>query len=150
MTADGKLDTEKLLATFRQFFRENSEHWVERFDYKEAGPQLLLQAFLQRIINGGGRIEREYGLGRKRTDLLLIWDYPAGTQRVVLELKVGSGASEAMIREGLEQTVGYMDRCGADEGHLVIFDRNPNRTWEEKIWRRAEVHAGRTIQVWGM
>lgn len=30
-------------------------------DYKEAGPQLLLQAFLQRIVNGGGRIEREYG-----------------------------------------------------------------------------------------
>jgi hypothetical protein len=156
---DGRLDMAKLLAAFQQFFRENSEHWVERFDYKEAGPQLLLQAFLQRIIHsdgGGGRIEREYGLGRKRTDLLLIWNYPGkvgsvgGVQRVVLELKVGSGASEALIREGLEQTAGYMDRCGAGAGHLVVFDRNPNRTWEEKIFHRAEVHAGRTIQVWGM
>ena len=43
----------KLLAAFQQFFRENSEAWLERFDYKEAGPQLLLQAFLQRIVNGG-------------------------------------------------------------------------------------------------
>ena len=108
------------------------------------------------IHNGGGRIEREYGLGRKRTDLLLIWNYPGsaggvgGVQRVVLELKVGSGASEALIREGLEQTAGYMDRCGAGAGHLVVFDRNPNRTWEEKIFHRAEVHAGRTIQIWGM
>ena len=67
--------------------------------------------------------------------------------RVALELKLGSGASEALIREGLEQTTGYVDRCGADEGHLIIFGRNPNKTWEEKIWRRAEVYAGRTIQI---
>ena len=46
---------------------------MERFTYREAGPQLLLQAFLQRIVNGGGRIEREYGLGRRRTDLLVFW-----------------------------------------------------------------------------
>ncbi|MCP4700755.1 MAG: AAA family ATPase, partial [Gammaproteobacteria bacterium] len=59
---DGRLQMDKLLAAFQQFFREHSEHWLERFDYKEAGPQLLLQAFLQRIVNGGGRIEREYGL----------------------------------------------------------------------------------------
>lgn len=109
----------------------DAKHWVERFDYKEAGPQLLPQAFLQRIINSGGRIEREYGLGRKQTGLLSIWNCPGsvgGVQRVVLELKVGSGASEVLIREGLEQTADYMDRRGADESHLVIFDRNPNRT----------------------
>lgn len=42
---DGRLDMEKLLAAFQQFFREHSEHWLERFNYKKAGPQLLLQAF---------------------------------------------------------------------------------------------------------
>ena len=42
---DGRLDMPKLLTAFQQFFREHSEHWIERFDYKEAGPQLLLQAF---------------------------------------------------------------------------------------------------------
>ena len=50
------------------FFREHSAAWFEGFDYKEAGPQLLMQAFLQRIVNSGGRIGREYALGRKRTD----------------------------------------------------------------------------------
>ncbi len=30
--------------------------------YLEAGPQLILQAFLQRVLNGGGRISREYAL----------------------------------------------------------------------------------------
>ena len=52
----------------QQFFRENSESWIERFEYKEAGPQLLLQAFLQRIINGGGRIEREFQSGGCKQD----------------------------------------------------------------------------------
>ncbi|MBF0242568.1 MAG: ATP-binding protein, partial [Desulfamplus sp.] len=64
---DGTLDMKKLISAFQEFFRENSESWVERFQYKEAGPQLLMQAFLQRVINSGGRIEREYGLGRGRT-----------------------------------------------------------------------------------
>ena len=73
VTPEGRLDMMKLLTAFQQFFREHSEHWVERFRYKEAGPQLLLQAFLQRVVNGGGRIEREYGLGKMRTDLLVIW-----------------------------------------------------------------------------
>ena len=78
---DGGLDVDKLLAAFQAFFREHSEHWVARFDYAEAGPQLLLQAFLQRIVNGGGRIEREYGLGRGRTDLLITWPQRGGRSR---------------------------------------------------------------------
>jgi hypothetical protein len=53
MAPDGRLDMNKLLTAFQEFFREHSEHWVERFDYREAGFQLLLQAFLQRIVNGG-------------------------------------------------------------------------------------------------
>ncbi len=70
--ADGSLDTEKLIAAFQDFFREHSEAWLERFAYKEAGPQLLMQAFLQRVVNSGGRVEREFGLGRMRTDLLVL------------------------------------------------------------------------------
>ncbi len=152
---DGRLDMPKLLTAFQQFFRETSEAWLERFDYKEAGPQLLLQAFLQRIVNRGGRIEREYGLGRKRTDLLVLWPYagPAGQeslQRVVLELKVARRAWEQTLAEGLTQTAEYMDKCGAAEGHLLIFDRRPGRTWDEKIFRRTETAGRYTIEVWGM
>ena len=51
---DGGLDVDKLLGAFQSFFREHSEHWLGRFDYAEAGPQLVLQAFLQRVVNGGG------------------------------------------------------------------------------------------------
>ncbi|MDI6791486.1 MAG: ATP-binding protein [bacterium] len=147
---DGCLDMDRLLSAFQQFFRQHSEHWIERFDYKEAGPQLLLQAFLQRILNSGGRIEREYGLGRLRTDLLLVWPYPGGIQQVVIELKLIYGSLSSTIEKGLGKTWEYADRCGADEAHLVIFDRDKSKTWEEKIFNREETYQRRQIRIWGM
>lgn len=151
-TETGRLDMNKLLTAFQAFFRQNSEVWVERYDYKEAGPQLLLQAFLQRIVNGGGRVEREYGLGRKRTDLLLIYPQLEGrdTQKVVLELKVLHGKLEDTITEGLEQTWQYMDRANSGEGHLILFDRSPQKSWEEKIFVRNEHYRNKEIKIWGM
>ena len=148
----GALEAGKLLAAFQEFFREHSEHWVERFQYKEAGPQLLLQAFLQRILNSGGRIEREYGLGRMRTDLLLIWPLPAagGTQKAVIECKVLHRGFERTLREGLEQTRAYMERCAAAEGHLVLFDRTEGKSWEDKLYRRDQTEGGTPVTVWGM
>ena len=118
-------------------------------DYKEAGPQLLLQAFLQRIVNGGGRVDREYGLGRRRTDLLIVWPYPGGIQRAVIEIKLLYHNLEQTIADGLAQTWAYADACGADEAHLVIFDRTPDKPWAEKIWVRHEQHRGLPITVWG-
>jgi hypothetical protein len=146
---DGGLDVTALLTAFQQFFREHSEHWVERFDYKEAGPQLLLQAFLQRIVNGGGRVEREYGLGRKRTDLLILWPQGGATQRVVLELKIRYGELAETIAAGLAQTWEYLDKTGAQEGHLIIFDRT-GKSWGEKLYRQEREYEGQPITVWGM
>ena len=148
--SDGGLNHEGLLEAFQAFFREHSEHWIRRFQYEEAGPQLLLQAFLQRIVNSGGRVEREYGLGRGRTDLLLIWRIEGGSAKFVVECKVLHKGLEATIRGGLRQTAAYMDRCAAAAGHLVIFDRRPDRKWAEKIFRREESVDGRPVTVWGM
>ena len=148
--SDGSLDMPKLLTAFQQFFRKHAESWLERFRYKEAGPQLLLQAFLARITNGGGRIEREYGLGMQRTDLLVVWPYPGGVQEIVMELKICYGDLEKTITQGVAQTWQYMDKCGTTEGHLLIFDRSPGKSWEEKIFCRTETHQGQTIMVWGM
>ena len=170
--ADGGLAVRELLAAFQTFFREHSEHWSKRFQYQEAWPQLLLQAFLQRVVNSGGRIEREYGLGRGRTDLLIVWPRgprasgrgprdgpsPAGggqaahVDKIVIECKVLHGSLERTIAEGLEQTAAYMDRCAAQEGHLVIIDRAAaGRSWDEKVFhRRMTSRRGVAIDVWGM
>ena len=147
--AGGGLDVVALLTAFQAFFREHSEHWVRRFDYQEAGPQLLLQAFLQRIVNGGGRIEREYGLGRGRTDLLIIWPQDGRTRKFVIECKILRKGLERTVSEGLQQTAAYMDRCAAEAGHLVIFDRGDGR-WEDKVFCRRESCGETEIYVWGM
>ena len=145
------LDLVKLLTAFQAFFREHSEHWIARFDYREAGPQLLLQAFLQRIVNSGGRIEREYGLGRRRTDLFVLWPQGERTHRFVIECKILHQSLERTIHDGLEQSAGYMDRCGAESGHLVIFDRDEGKSWDEKLFcRRESAAGGADIPVWGM
>ena len=153
--ADGSINVEKLLLDFQQFFRENADSWIGRFDYAEAGPQLLLQAFLQRVVNGGGYIDREYGLGRRRTDLLIrkpLTDHYGGPiQRVVMELKILRYSLERTIADGLRQTAEYMDLCGSvDEGHLIVFDRSQTKSWDERIWHRPAEYGGRNIMIWGM
>ncbi len=148
---DGSLDLPKLLAAFQQFFRENSEAWIGRFDYREAGPQLLLQAFLQRVINGGGRIEREYGLGMRRTDLFVLWKCPDGTvQRGVIEMKLLRKSRAVTVAEGLAQTAAYADRCDASEAHLIVVDRTTAKPWSKKISRVNKKYDARVITVWGM
>ena len=131
--ANGRLDLTKLLTAFSTFFGEHSEHWLGRFsEYPEAGLQLILQAYLHRVVNGGGRIEREYGLGRGRTDLLLLWPREPGQpsdlwERFVVECKVLRDSDRrslaATVERGVEQTSAYMAKCGAEEGHLVVIDR---------------------------
>ena len=149
----GALDLDKLLARFQEFFREHSESWVERFDYKEAGPHLLLHAFLQRIVNSGGRVEREHGLGRGRADLLIEWPEGERLRKYVVECKVRHDrwALERTVADGVEQTASYMERCGAEAGHLVVFDRGEERSWDEKVFRDSRTaDNGAQIAVWGM
>ena len=88
-----------------------------------------------------------------RTDLLIVWPAAAAPDRarkLVIECKLLHRSLEQTIRDGLTQTRAYLDRCGAAEGHLVIFDRSPDRSWEQKLFRREPAAAGPPITVWGM
>ena len=168
---DGGLNMDKLLSAFGTFFGEHSGHWLERFaEYPEAGPQLILQAYLQRVVNGGGRIEREYGLGRGRTDLLVLWPREPGQpselwERFVVECKVLRDSDRKSlawtVEQGVEQTLGYMEKCGAREGHLVVIDRRggERRSGDEEAGgsgprseggeaRSGRLQDGREVVVW--
>lgn len=155
LTPERRLDMPKLLAAFQQFFRENGEIWLQDLPYPEAAPHLILQAFLQRIVNGGGRLHREYALGRKRTDLYLEWplDEAQGfygeVQRVVLELKILRGNLDQTISDGVAQASAYARQCGAGEVHLIIFNRNPAVGWDEKIWQQTYPDGELGVMVWG-
>jgi hypothetical protein len=148
--SDGRLDIPRLLAAFQDFYLENGESWANRFAYKEAGPQLLVQAFLQRVANGQGRIEREYALGTRRTDLYIRWPYPKGIQKAVIEIKVLRKSLKQTIDEGLIQTAAYAQRCDAVEAHLLIFARKPGSKTKPRVFKRNAKSGQRTITVWGL
>ena len=67
-----------------------------------------------------------------------------GGQRIVIELKVYKDGTT--LSKGLEQTKKYMDICNATEGHLIIFDRRKEKSWDEKVYQQE--HDG--INVWGV
>jgi type II secretory pathway predicted ATPase ExeA len=141
---NGRIDMDFLMEDFQKFWRENSAIWVERYDYKEAAPHLVMMAFLQRVINGGGQIAREMAAGTGRIDLCLTYE----EQKYPIELKIRHG--EKSLRAGLEQTARYMDTCGCSEGWLAIFDRNPDAKWEDKIYTKKEAVDGKTVTVVGL
>jgi hypothetical protein len=143
---DGSLDMDKLLAAFTDFYRWNSESWLERFQYKEAGHQLLLMAFLQRIINGGGRIEREMAVGNGRTDLAVFWK----NQVLPIEIKMHHDARSQP--QGLQQLARYMDKLGQKRGYLVLFEKKPSEElpWEQRIRRETHVVDDKEVVLLGM
>jgi type II secretory pathway predicted ATPase ExeA len=140
----GRLDMDALMRDFQQFWRENSDIWTKRFDYDEAAPHLILMAFLQRVINGGGQIIREMAAGRGRLDLCVV----CGGTKYPLELKLWRG--EKSRTQGIEQTLRYMDVCGAAEGWLAIFNRSAGAAWDDKIYMEKEIVDGKTVTIVGL
>jgi hypothetical protein len=132
---DGSLDMDSLLKEFQKFWRRYSEIWEAKSDYTEAFPHLLLLAFMQRILNGGGRIDREVGAGRGRMDLFV--EYEA--YRCVIELKIRHDYDgyDLLLLEALEQTLRYRDHFDKNiPAYLLIFDRrseSKKAPWEERI-----------------
>ena len=148
--SDGLLDRETLLAEFRAFWCEHAEFFLHRQPYSEAAAELIFMAYLQRVVNGGGTIDREYGVGRGRIDVLVTWPYPKGAerQRLAFELKVWRDGRPDPLTKGLKQLEGYLARLGLDEGTLILFDRRsqaaplPDRCAEEN-----HVLSGRRLRV---
>jgi len=132
---DGSLDMNRMLKEFQKFWRRHSEIWEQRADYTEVFPHLLLMAFLQRVINGGGNIDREYAAGRGRMDLMVEYN----KQYYIVEVKlIHYYDTPAVVREeGLEQIRTYRDKIDASApAYLIIFDRRPEtklKPWEERI-----------------
>jgi uncharacterized protein YuzE len=128
-----------LLKEFQQFWRENSETWEEKSDYTEAFPHLLLMAFLQRVLNGGGRIDREYAAGRGRMDLYI--EYKEHGYIIEIKLIHAKQAVETVRARGLEQIIRYRDtKAPSAPAYLLIFDRRPEAkdlSWEDRIsWEK--------------
>jgi len=54
------------------------------------------------------------------------------------------------LERGNDKTARYACQCGADSAHLLIFNRDPGVSWDDKIYREEHRSGGRAISVWGM
>ncbi|MFN3200875.1 MAG: AAA family ATPase [Bradymonadia bacterium] len=154
--ADGRFDMQGALQAFVEFWMEHGEAMARPGQtYPEATAQIVMMAFLQRVVNGGGFIDREYGVGRGRIDLLVRWPYesPEGrqVQREVIELKrwaTGDRHGDPLHR-GLEQIDDYLARTGVDHGWLVIFDMRDDAAdvYERTRFEQHTSPSGKPIMV---
>jgi hypothetical protein len=127
---DGRLDFRLVLGEFAAWWRQYGEFLVKGEVYHEVAPQLIFMAFLTRIVNGGGFVDCEYGVGRGRVDVLVRKPYTdadgkRAVQREAVEIKVRRAGGGNPLKEGLVQLDGYLTRLGLETGTLLIFDRRP-------------------------
>jgi hypothetical protein len=136
---DGSLDMDKLLKEFQKFWQRYSENWEEKADYTEAFPHLLLMAFLQRILNGGGYIHKECAAGRGRMDLGIEFN----GFFYIIEIKIVRDHDnlQTIKKEGMVQIKKYSDKFpSGTPAYLTIFDRRTTtneKPWKERInWKK--------------
>ena len=124
---------------FQIFWRRHADIWESKSraksGYTEAFPHLLLMAFLQRVLNGGGHIEREYAAGRGRMDLCI--EYKGRLYIIEIKLIRNYNNPQTVREEGLEQIKSYRDKFAPNSStYLVIFDRRSKtkkKSWDERI-----------------
>ena len=141
-TADG-LDMPGLMVAFQKFWRENSGADRRAYEYGEATPHLVLMAFLQRVTNGQGRINREMALGSGRLDLCVEYR----DKRYAVEVKT---ARNFKGEDSCRQLAGYLDKLGLTEGWMPIFDEDKSKPWDEKLYRRDVEFDGKMIHLIGL
>ncbi|MDB9525486.1 ATP-binding protein [Oscillatoria sp. CS-180] len=121
LTAEGQIDSNKLLEAFLAFWRQHGQPLLKSAPYHEIAPHLVLMAFLHRVVNGGGTLEREYAIGSDRMDLCLRY----GDVTLGMELKVWREGRPDPLQAGLEQLDRYLTGLGLETGWLIIFDQRP-------------------------
>lgn len=145
LNADGSLNPEALLEAFLDFWRQHGEPLLKSAPYHEIAPHLVMMAFLHRVVNGNGRIEREYAIGSRRLDLCLYYD----SVQVAMELKVWRDGKIDPKDEGLVQLEHYLNGLGLDDGWLVIFDQRSGQPdiSERVATETATTPAGKPVTI---
>ncbi len=145
LDARGELDADRLLEAFLAFWRQHGEPLLRAAPYAEVAAQLVMMAFLHRVANGGGTLEREYAIGSGRMDLCLRYRASA----LAIELKVWRTGQRDPTPDGLAQLDGYLAGLGLATGWLVVFDQREGLApiAERTSSARAVTPGGRSVVV---
>lgn len=145
LNSDGTLNPETLLEAFLAFWRQHGRPLLRSVHYHEIAPHIVMMAFLHRVVNGGGSLEREYAIGTRRMDVCLRY----GGFTLGMELKVWRDGERDPLNDGLAQLDQYLNGLGLDTGWLVIFDQRAGLPdiAERTSTETATSPAGRAITV---
>ncbi|MEO0373877.1 MAG: ATP-binding protein [Cyanobacteria bacterium P01_A01_bin.17] len=145
LTPTGELNPTQLLESFLTFWRQHGQPLLKSAPYHEIAPHLVMMAFLHRVANGGGTLEREYAIGSGRMDLCL--RYREVT--LAIELKVWRDHAVDPLSRGLSQLDQYLSGLGLETGWLVIFDRRAGQPpiAERTITTNTTTATGKSIIV---
>jgi hypothetical protein len=114
--SDNRLHIEAVLERFLEFYRENGEMLTKRKTYTESAHHLTFMAWLQRIVNGGGYIRREYAAGLNFIDMVVEF----GPDKFVFELKTERNYKP---EKALAQVAEYAKRMSVEECYIMVFRR---------------------------
>jgi signal recognition particle receptor subunit beta len=147
---DGKvLFMSNLLKEFQKFWRHDSRSFPLRykdfaaFKYDEATYSFMLLAYMQKVVNSGGKVHRQFAEDRKVIDISAIYN----DREYLVEVKLNERYFS--LDGSLKQLAGYMDTADEKEGWLVVFDRDLDKSWDEKIFWDTKQIGNLTIHVVG-
>jgi hypothetical protein len=147
---DGKvLFMSDILRAFQKFWRHDSHSFPFRFKdfaafkYDEATYSFMLESYLQKIVNSGGTVQRQFSEDRSAVDLAAIYN----NHEYLIEVKLNEYYFD--MDDAQAQLAGYLGAAGEKEGWLVIFDRDLDKSWDEKIYWDTKQIGKLTIHVVG-
>jgi hypothetical protein len=154
LTQSGELDVDALLHAFIEFWRQHGEPLLGTTSFHEIAPHIVLMAFLHRVVNGGGTLEREYAIGRDKRSLTpraYRMDLCLRYKNVTLgiELKAWRDKTKDPEEQGLDQLDSYLERIKVDYGWLFVFDRRKNAPpfVERLLTKTATTKNGRSVVI---
>jgi AAA-like domain len=132
------LDMRKVLLKFQELMK--IEYSKKDSTFIERNGRLIFLAFLKPIINGKGYAFKEPGISEERRMDIAVTFFQ---HKYIIELKMWRG--NVAHKKGLVQLGDYLERQHQDQGFLVIFEQNIEKTWK-KGWIRA--NGKKVFAVW--
>ena len=143
------LDMRKVLLKFQELMkieyserilRHQAPHDRKDDSFIERNGRLIFLAFLKPIINGKGYAFKERGISEERRMDIAVTFFQ---HKYIIELKMWRG--NVVHKKGLVQLRDYLDRQNQNQGYLVVFEQNVEKTWK-KGWIRT--NGKKVFAVW--
>ena len=138
LLAHNALDMRKVLLKFQELMK--IEYSKKDDSFIERNGRLIFLAFLKPIINGKGYAFKEPEISEERRMDIAVSFFQ---HKYIIELKMWRG--NVAHKKGLVQLGDYLERQHLEQGFLVVFEQNVEKTWK-KGWIRA--NGKKVFAVW--